>query len=192
MIGGSTEQKQRWSQKGGAGKAGIIWGHLGDFRNFCSFSEWWYLIHVWKVLSGCWRGCRRQGWMQGDLLEVYHIMHVRNDGVAPHGSSSGRDWKRSCSEYILEMEPPGLTFGMWGITMQGVNDHFLKICLNSWSVSSNLLKLERQEEAQVFWGESWAWAGTQGLRCLMEDVSRRQVDTWVWSSGNTYGLELWA
>lgn len=72
MIGGSTEQKQRWSQKGGAGKAGIIWGHLGDFRNFCSFSEWWYLIHVWKVLSGCWRGCRRQGWMQGDLLEVYH------------------------------------------------------------------------------------------------------------------------
>lgn len=70
MIGESTEQRQRWSQKGGAAKAGIILGDLGDFRTFCSFSEWWYLIHVWKVLSGCWRGCRRQGWVQGGLLEV--------------------------------------------------------------------------------------------------------------------------
>ena len=32
-----------------------------------------------------------------------------------HGSDSGRDRNRSHSEYILEVEPPGFTFGVWVI-----------------------------------------------------------------------------
>lgn len=117
--------------------------------------------------------------MQGDPLEVCRSNPYEKWWGSHRGSNvSGRGWKRSCSEYILEMEPPAFTFGMWGIKMQGAKYHFLKISLNNWSVSSNLPKWDSLQEAQAFWGESGVWGVALGMRCLIEeDVSSRQVRT---------------
>lgn len=65
--------------------------------------------------------------MQGDPSEVYLRHPCEEWWGLHHANNSGRGRKRSCYEYTLEMAPPGFTFGMWGIKMQGVKYHFLKI-----------------------------------------------------------------
>ena len=52
--------------------------------------------------------------MQGDPLEVCRSNPYEKWRGSHRGSDiSGRGWERSCSDYILEMEPPG--FYLWHV-----------------------------------------------------------------------------
>lgn len=99
-----------------------------------------------------------------------------------HGNSSSRDWRRSCSEYILEVGSPGFTFGMWGIekARSQILLFFFFFFLNNWSVTSNLLMGETAERTGFLGRIRCLGWDLVGLRCLSdieEDVSGRQVDT---------------